>query len=119
MRRYLPDPSIPTVEPTEPVLAALRAAREAHAALLAVASPPNTSHPGWLVSALDPTTGDIAFRFDTGTTHWDTPAAEGELHRRGHVSIAALLHQDWTPLPDTAHTTHLLPTPPPDHHDHW
>uniref|UniRef100_UPI002F906CF3 hypothetical protein n=1 Tax=Kitasatospora sp. NBC_01519 TaxID=2903576 RepID=UPI002F906CF3 len=119
MRRHLPDPSIPAVDPAEPVLEALRAARKASAALLAVAYPPNTSHPGWLVSGLDPVTGDIVFRFDTSTTRWNGPAVERELRRRGYASMAGLLHDEWTPLPDTGRTTHLLPTPPPDHDDHW
>ncbi|WP_049650796.1 hypothetical protein [Kitasatospora sp. MY 5-36] len=120
MRRYLPDPSVPTVDPRQAVLTALRAADQAHAALLAVAYPPNASHPGWLVSGLDPATGDIAFRFDTATTEWDQPAVEAQLRHHGYTSMAGLLHEDWTPLPDDAGlSTHLLDARPPGHRDTW
>ncbi|MFG2910249.1 hypothetical protein ACGF13_35020 [Kitasatospora sp. NPDC048286] len=91
----------------------------ASAALLALAYPPDTSHPGWLVSGLDTATGDIVFRFDTGTTEWDNLTAERGLRRHGYVSLAGLLHEGWTPLPDTGHSTHLLPAVPPGDHDRW
>ncbi|WP_033354844.1 hypothetical protein [Kitasatospora aureofaciens] len=118
MSRYLPDPSTPVAELGAPVHAALRAAREAGAPLLALAYPSRTPGGSWHVTVLETATDDVRFDFPTGSAQWAPAAVEREFRRRGYDSLAGMLHQEWTQLIDTGRSTHLF-TDPHAQDDRW
>ncbi|MQS18152.1 hypothetical protein F7Q99_39720 [Streptomyces kaniharaensis] len=118
MSRYLPDPSIPVADLGRAVHAALDAAREAGAPLLALAYPPQQSGASWHVTALEAATSDVRFGFHSGSPEWDRQAVEREFRRRGYDSLAGMLRQEWTELPDGGRCTHLF-SDPHDPDDWW
>ncbi|MEU8516337.1 hypothetical protein AB0C76_32860 [Kitasatospora sp. NPDC048722] len=105
--RFLPNPSIPVAPLGDQVHAALAAAANVRAPLLALAYP-NADTPGaWVITMLTTDTADVHDHFHLTMGEWDRHTVEKELRTRGYASFAVSIGDEWTTLADGGQVTPL------------
>ncbi|MET9183244.1 hypothetical protein ABZX88_34295 [Kitasatospora aureofaciens] len=114
MSRFLPNPSIAVVPLGDAVHAALSAAADVRAPLLALAYTNADTAGTWVISMLETDTSDVRDYFHMTMDEWNRHTVEGELRTRGYASFAGSIGEEWTNLADGGRVTPLYSAPGED-----